>query len=92
MIEDDNDDGDGDGDGDGDDDDDDGDHGDHVDGFKTTFDSKVCRGPGSESLNSTYRFKSAPPGNRTRVARMGILHDTTTPAALWLHKKLSSKY
>lgn len=24
---------------------------------------------------------SAPPGNRTRVARMGILHDTTTPAA-----------
>ena len=24
----------------------------------------------------------APPGNRTRVARMGILHDTTTPAAL----------
>ena len=23
----------------------------------------------------------APPGNRTRVARMGILHDTTTPAA-----------
>ena len=22
----------------------------------------------------------APPGNRTRVARMGILHDTTTPA------------
>ena len=26
--------------------------------------------------------KFAPPGNRTRVARMGILHDTTTPAAL----------
>ena len=25
----------------------------------------------------------APPGNRTRVARMGILHDTTTPAALY---------
>ena len=25
--------------------------------------------------------KFAPPGNRTRVARMGILHDTTTPAA-----------
>ena len=25
---------------------------------------------------------SAPPGNRTRVTRMGILHDTTTPAAL----------
>ena len=24
----------------------------------------------------------APPGNRTRVARMGILHDTTTPAVL----------
>ena len=24
--------------------------------------------------------KLAPPGNRTRVARMGILHDTTTPA------------
>jgi hypothetical protein len=24
---------------------------------------------------------NAPPGNRTRVARMGILHDTTTPAA-----------
>ncbi len=23
---------------------------------------------------------SASPGNRTRVARMGILHDTTTPA------------
>lgn len=33
-----------------------------------------------------YSLKSscsgAPPGNRTRVARMGILHDTTTPAAL----------
>ena len=27
----------------------------------------------------------APPGNRTRVARMGILHDTTTPAALCLN-------
>ena len=26
--------------------------------------------------------KNAPPGNRTRVARMGILHDTITPAAL----------
>ena len=26
--------------------------------------------------------KSALPGNRTRVARMGILHDTTTPAVL----------
>lgn len=25
--------------------------------------------------------KIAPPGNRTRVARMGILHDTTTLAA-----------
>ena len=25
---------------------------------------------------------SAPPGDRTRVARMGILHDTTTPAVL----------
>ena len=24
----------------------------------------------------------APPGNRTRVERMGIFHDTTTPAAL----------
>ena len=24
----------------------------------------------------------ASPGNRTRVARMGILHDTTTPATL----------
>ena len=29
----------------------------------------------------SYIIKSAPPGNRTRVARMGILHDTTTPAA-----------
>ena len=28
--------------------------------------------------------KSALPGNRTRVARMGILHDTTTPAVLVL--------
>ena len=26
--------------------------------------------------------KCALPGNRTRVARMGILHDTTTPAVL----------
>ena len=28
------------------------------------------------------KINSAPPGNRTRVARMGILHDTTTPAVL----------
>ena len=27
-----------------------------------------------------WKKLSAPPGNRTRVARMGILHDTTTPA------------
>ena len=27
-------------------------------------------------------LKNAPSGNRTRVARMGILHDTTTPTAL----------
>ena len=30
-------------------------------------------------------IKCAPPGNRTRVARMGILHDTTTLAALDLN-------
>ena len=31
--------------------------------------------------NSNLTLKSsASPGNRTRVARMGILHDTTTPA------------
>ena len=40
-----------------------------------------------ENANSKFRAKTsnkkfAPPGNRTRVARMGILHDTTTPAAL----------
>ena len=30
---------------------------------------------------------NAPTGNRTRVARMGILHDTTTPPAPYhLHK------
>ena len=28
--------------------------------------------------------KCASPGNRTRVARMGILHDTTTPATLYV--------
>ena len=34
------------------------------------------------SINSRVCSKNfAPPGNRTRVARMGILHDTTTPAA-----------
>ena len=34
------------------------------------------------SLLAISLFKThAPPGNRTRVARMGILHDTTTPAA-----------
>ena len=31
--------------------------------------------------------KAAPPGNRTRVARMGILHDTTTLAAHALNKR-----
>ena len=39
-------------------------------------------------LTSSVKKKNipAPPGNRTRVARMGILHDTTTPAAhsCWL--------
>ena len=28
---------------------------------------------------------NAPTGNRTRVARMGILHDTTTPPAPFLN-------
>ena len=31
--------------------------------------------------NIFKKANPAPPGNRTRVARMGILHDTTTPAA-----------
>ena len=30
------------------------------------------------------------PGNRTRIARMGILHDTTTPAVLLYGLLLSS--
>ena len=34
------------------------------------------------NLLPRYGSCSAPPGNRTRVARMGILHDTTTPATL----------
>ena len=33
--------------------------------------------------NVKKKKECAPPGNRTRVARMGILHDTTTPAARW---------
>ena len=32
--------------------------------------------------NGAKRKKIALPGNRTRVARMGILHDATTPAVL----------
>ena len=32
-------------------------------------------------LAAGRRENYALPGNRTRVARMGILHDTTTPAA-----------
>ena len=35
------------------------------------------------------KITSAPPGNRTRVARMGILHDTTTPAARQMYVILS---
>lgn len=35
----------------------------------------------SENEAFSSEKKRAPPGNRTRVARMGILHDTTTPAA-----------
>lgn len=34
--------------------------------------------------------KLALPGNRTRVARMGILHDTTTPAVLLANSMLLS--
>ncbi len=37
------------------------------------------------SLTFQMRKRHAPPGNRTRVARMGILHDTTTPAAPCAH-------
>ena len=33
---------------------------------------------------------SAPPGNRTRVARMGILHDTITPAALTVVSRINA--
>ena len=36
----------------------------------------------SDLMQKIGAKKFAPPGNRTRVARMGILHDTTTPAAL----------
>ena len=36
------------------------------------------------SLWGIKKKKVASPGNRTRVARMGILHDTTTPATLQL--------
>ena len=32
---------------------------------------------------ANFYENNALPGNRTRVARMGILHDTTTPAALY---------
>lgn len=46
---------------------------------------KKKKGKGKKKKRE-YSLKSsgsgAPPGNRTRVARMGILHDTTTPAAL----------
>ncbi|KAL2733424.1 LOW QUALITY PROTEIN: hypothetical protein V1477_014392 [Vespula maculifrons] len=33
-------------------------------------------------ISNLIKKKLALPGNRTRVARMGILHDTTTPAVL----------
>ena len=44
----------------------------------------ICFRQQSKSLNftkflTTGKKTVAPPGNRTRVARMGILHDTTTP-------------
>uniref|UniRef100_A0A8I5YR75 MAPK regulated corepressor interacting protein 2 n=1 Tax=Pongo abelii TaxID=9601 RepID=A0A8I5YR75_PONAB len=39
-------------------------------------------GVSESSLFKWGKKSAAPPGNRTRVARMGILHDTTTPAAL----------
>ena len=32
-----------------------------------------------------WKNHNASPGNRTRVARMGILHDTTTPATLCVY-------
>ena len=35
----------------------------------------------SHQVKTSLDKSNAPPGNRTRVARMGILHDTTTPAA-----------
>ena len=35
-----------------------------------------------ENEKKAVSKRVAPPGNRTRVARMGILHDTTTPAVL----------
>ena len=44
--------------------------------FPTSSVKKKKKKNGSKDL--------APPGNRTRVARMGILHDTTTPAAHFL--------
>ena len=34
-------------------------------------------------IKAKKKCKSAPPGNRTRGARMGILHVTITPAALF---------
>ena len=42
-------------------------------------------------MGGNKNAERAPPGNRTRVARMGILHDTTTPAALLVYKGATSE-
>ena len=49
--------------------------------FFPTLSHQVC--PRQMAIN-TRKKPAASPGNRTRVARMGILHDTTTPATLSL--------
>ena len=44
--------------------------------------ASVWKGGEKELFYYLMVKKCALPGNRTRVARMGILHDTTTPAVL----------
>lgn len=41
-----------------------------------------------EIFSERKKIIFALPGNRTRVARMGILHDTTTPTVLLAKRRL----
>ena len=55
-----------------------------IDGNPSSASTKECKKKIilKKSKNKIKMKSPALPGNRTRVARMGILHDATTPAVL----------